>query len=204
MSSDEQKQRLAEIKNLIIPFCQKFLNDEYTGFIIKLADKLSRKRTLDITKGNQEIWASAIIYVIARLNFLFDESVPYSISPDTICDFFNTKKSTVGQKATLIEEKCKLSIGDKDFCRADIIDMLTFVQTPEGFIIPKMSLKEKDTVIEIMDEEESAKVDAYLEDQRRQKELEAQQKREHFAKIQRQKAAEKRAKKFKNQGNLFD
>jgi hypothetical protein len=42
--------------------------------------------------GKIEIWAASIIYTIARLNFLFDKANGVYITPDIICDFFNTKK----------------------------------------------------------------------------------------------------------------
>ena len=62
-----------EIMAMVESFCDPHLNDELTGCALRLCDKLSRKRKLDITRGRKEIWAAAIVYVIARLNFLFDK-----------------------------------------------------------------------------------------------------------------------------------
>ena len=89
MSDDDKKHRLAEIKELVASFCNQYLNEELTGYVMVLCDKLGRKRTLSITRGQPEIWAASIIYVIARLNFLFDQDNPYYLTADTIAEFFN-------------------------------------------------------------------------------------------------------------------
>ncbi|MFC1508640.1 DUF6398 domain-containing protein [Candidatus Omnitrophota bacterium] len=111
---DEKTEKLMEIKKLIQDFCERHLNDEYLDYALKLSDKLRRKKTISITRGKMEIWAAAIVYVIARLNFLFDREHEYFITADTICEFFNTKKSTIGNKATQIEKSCKLGMEKKD------------------------------------------------------------------------------------------
>lgn len=143
MDEKEKKQeRAKEIGNLIHEFSNQYLNDELHGYAIKLLEKLTRKKTYSITSGKIEIWASAIIYVIARLNFLFDSQRPNYITADTICDFFGTKKSTVGTKATDIEKACKIRMGEEGFCNPEISDSLTFVQLPNGMILTKKMAKE--------------------------------------------------------------
>ena len=138
MNEKEKKQeRAKEIRNLINEFCNRYLNDELRGYAIKLLEKLTRKRTYSIISGRIEIWASAIIWVIARLNFLFDY-----ISTDTICDFFGTKKSTAGSKATDIEKACKIRMGEEGFCSSEISDSLSFVQLPNGIVLTKKMAKE--------------------------------------------------------------
>ena len=83
--------------------------------------------------------------------------------------------------------------------------MVEFVETPEGFIIPKAWLKERRMVeVGLMDEEESKQAEARLAEQKRQKELEAKEKRERLEQLRRQKKAEERKERFKDQGNLFD
>ncbi|UCH93502.1 MAG: hypothetical protein JSV88_24965 [Candidatus Aminicenantes bacterium] len=143
MNEKEKKQeRAKKIGNLINEFCNRYLNDELHGYAIKLLEKLNRKKTYSITSGKIEIWASAIIYVIARLNFLFDSQNPIHISPDTICDFFGTKKSTGGNKATDIEKACKIRIGEEGFCNPEISDSFSFVQLPNGIVLTKKMAKE--------------------------------------------------------------
>lgn len=168
-SQNHKKERLDEIKQLVRSFCDEYLNDEYESYALKLCDTLGRKRKIDMTKGRREIWAAAIIYVIARLNFLFDRASDHFITPETICDFFETVKSTTGNKATLIEKQCDLYIGAQGYCRPEITDMVTFYETPEGFIISKSMLKDKEIEIEFVDDEE---FEQQTIEQRRKKELE--------------------------------
>jgi hypothetical protein len=137
---DKKSNRVETIKTMLEDFGREELNPLYIGFAIELLNKISRMRKLNIQRGHIEIWAAAIVYVIARLNFLFDPESDVSLSPDTICDYFGTVKSTVGNKASFIQKTCDLYYGAKGFCRQDIIDMVTFVETPEGFILPKNML----------------------------------------------------------------
>jgi len=86
-----KKQRLGLLKTLVKGFCKTHLNDELTGYALKLCETLGRRRKISITQGKIEIWAAAIVYVVARLNFLFDPSHPFYLSADTICNFFEKK-----------------------------------------------------------------------------------------------------------------
>jgi len=143
MNEKEKKQeRAEEISNLINEFCNRYLNDDLQSYAMKLLEKLTKKRTYSITSGRIEIWASAIIWVIARLNFLFDSQNPNYISTDTVCDFFDTKKSTVGNKATDIEKACKIRMGEEGLCNSEISDSLSFVQLPNGIVLTKKMAKE--------------------------------------------------------------
>lgn len=143
MNEKEKKQERAEdISNLINEFCNRYLNDDLQGYAMKLLERLTRKRTYSITSGRIEIWASAIIWVIARLNFLFNSQNSNNISTDTICDFFDTKKSTVGNKATDIEKACKIRMGEEGLCNSEISDSLSLVQLPNGIVLTKRMAKE--------------------------------------------------------------
>jgi len=151
--NDKKSERVETIKTMLEEFGREKLNPLYIGFAIELLNKISRMRKLNIQRGYIEIWAAAIFYVIARLNFLFDPESDAPLSPDTICDYFNTVKSTVGNKASLIQKTCNLYYGAKGFCRQDIIDALTFIETPEGFILPKNMLGNFEINIDRIDSE---------------------------------------------------
>ena len=190
MADKEKIDRLKEIKELVQPFCNQYLNDELYGYVTKLCDKLGRKRTLSITRGRPEIWAAAIVYVIARLNFLFDKSSPIFLTTDTICEFFDTKKSTVGNKATQIENACNIGWGEEGLCSPHISDMFTFYETPEGFIIPKSMLPEIEVVF--MDEEEEKEFQQFMAEEEQRKKREAEERRARRAEINREIAERKR------------
>jgi hypothetical protein len=206
MTNVEKTERLNEIKELVLSFCEEHLDDELYGYALELCYMLGRKRKISITRGKKEIWAASIIYVIARLNFLFDPENEFFLSADTICDFFGTKKSTVGNKATQIEKACNLGLGAEGLCSPEISDALTLVELPNGLVIPKSMLPKLDIAYEVADEEETKELEKFMVEQQRLKELKASEKKERRTEINR-KIAEDKTKKKKEQDKqlkLFD
>ncbi len=206
MEKAKKDERLKEIKELVGSFCVEHLNEELQSYALKLCDTLGRKRKISITNGKKEIWAASIIYVIARLNFLFDTKNELFLSADTICNFFGTRKSTVGSKATQIEKACKLGFGAEGFCSPEISDAMTLVELPSGFVIPKSMLPDYEIVYELADDEESMEMDKFMAEQQRLRERKAAEKKARQTEIN-QKIAEDKKKKKKEQDkqlSLFD
>ncbi|MGD9229237.1 MAG: DUF6398 domain-containing protein [Desulfobacterales bacterium] len=206
MTHVEKTERLNEIKDLVLAFCEEHLDDELYGYALELCHMLGRKRKLSITRGKKEIWAASIIYVIARLNFLFDPENEFFLSADTVCDFFGTKKSTVGNKATQIEKACNLVLGAEGLCSPEISDALTLIEVPNGLVIPKSMLSGLDIVYELADEEETKELEKFMVEQQRLKERKAAEKKARRAEINRKIAEDKKKKKKENdkQLKLFD
>lgn len=208
MTTLKKSERQKEIREQVKRFCELHLDEELTDFALKLCDKLAKKRTLDIGRGNVEIWAASIVYVIARLNFLFDKENEYVLEADTICDFFGTKKSTTGNKATVIEKACNLGIGAEGFCRADIVDMMTLVELDNGMVIPKNMLpsiavafaegEDAEELKRFMAEEKNR-----LDEERLKREEKRAERSRKAAEGRRKQAEEKRKKMSKNQFDLF-
>lgn len=206
MEKAQKDERLKEIKELVVSFCDEYLNEEMKVYILRLCDTLGRKRKILIIRGKKEIWAASIIYVIARLNFLFDTENELFLSADTICDFFGVKKSTVGNKATQIEKACNLGIGAEGFCSLEISDALTLIKLPSGLVIPKSMLPDFEIVYEIADEEESKEIEKFMDEQQRLKERKAAEKKARRTEINRKIAEDKKKKKEDQdkQLSLFD
>ena len=206
MTKIEKTERIQEIKELVQAFCNRHLNEELTSYALKLCNKLGRKRTLSIVRGRKEIWAAAIVYVIARLNFLFDMENEFFLTADTICDFFGAKKSTVGNKATQIEKACNLALGAEGFCSPEISDALTLVELPNGLVIPKSMLPEFEVVYEVADDEETKELEEFMAERQRRKEREAAEKKARRAEINRKIAenSKKKKKEHDKQLRLFD
>lgn len=141
---DAKKKRIEEVKALLTDFTRQCLRDapDLAGYVEKMWDQVSRKRNYVITGGTKEVWASAVVYVIVRLNFLFDRASPNHLSPDIICGFFGTKKGTVAARAAEIEKACRIRPGHEGLCSPDISDGLTFVQLSNGIVISKRMAKE--------------------------------------------------------------
>jgi len=206
MTKAEKTERLNDIKDLVLAFCEEYLDDELYGYAIELCEMLGRKRKISVIRGKKEIWAASIVYVIARLNFLFDPENELFITADTICGFFGTKKSTVGNKATQIEKICNLGLGTEGLCSREISDAFTLVELPNGLLIPQSILPEFDIVYELADEEETKEIEQFLDEQRRLKEQKTAEKKARRAEINRKIAEEKKKRKIENdkQLKLFD
>jgi hypothetical protein len=206
MKKTEKNQRLAEIKELVLGFCDKHLNEELAGYALKLCETLDRKRKISINRGSKEIWAASIVYVIARLNFLFDPESEFSLTADTICDFFGAKKSTIGSKATHIEDVCNLGLGAVGFCSPKISDSLTLVELPNGLVVPKSMVPRLGFVIEAANDEEEKELEEFMAEKQRIKEREAAEKKARRAEINRKIAKEKKKKRKENEKQvvLFD
>ncbi len=155
--SEDKARQLAAIQEMIQAFGRKKLNDMYTDLALKLCEKIGRMRKLSIQRGRQEIWAAAIVYAIARINFLFDPTNEVYFTADEICDFFGTKKSTVGNKAGQILKTCDVWIGDPEFSNPKIAEMFTLYETPEGFIIPASLLRDQKITFDSAEPDASSK-----------------------------------------------
>ena len=142
--SGKNADRIDEVKRLVESFGDSRLGREYTGMALRLCDKIGRMHKLSIQRGRIEIWSAAIIYVIARLNFLFDPENEFYITADDMCTFFGTKKSTVSAKASLIQKTTKIFLGDPDFSSDAIVDMFRFYETEDGLLIPASILDNPD------------------------------------------------------------
>ena len=138
-----KQRRIKEIEELLGTFCRKYLDEELTIYVKDLWEQLCRKRSCDITKGKKEIWASAIVCVIARLNFLFYQKHPNYFPIDKILNHFGTKRGMVKVRAAEIEKICKITFGHEGLCNPDISDHILFVTLPGGMIILKTIAKRK-------------------------------------------------------------
>ena len=205
MTKIEKRERIQEIKELVRAFCNGHLDAELAGYALKLCDTLGRKRTLSIIRGRKEIWAASILYVIARLNFLFDRESEFFLTADTICEFFGAKKSTVANKASQIERACNLGLGAEGFRSQEISDALTLVQLPNGLVIPKSMLTKPEIIVELVEAEEAEELEKFIVEQDL-KEREPAEKKVKRAQINR-KMAEKKKEKQEEPGKqlrLFD
>jgi hypothetical protein len=107
----EKADFIEEVQTLIISFSKDKLTTEEELVCMHIWKKLTRKRTLDITRTRADIWAGAVIWSFCRANFKYEEG----ITLDTVCDFFSNKKSTVGNKAGEIIKMLKIDYFKPEF-----------------------------------------------------------------------------------------
>ena len=81
-----------QTKHLLSEFGAERLPDIYAEFCLRLCDVIAGSEDLNLHLGRVDIWAAAIVYAIARLNFLFSPETPNCLSADEICSRFGVKK----------------------------------------------------------------------------------------------------------------
>lgn len=123
MDKEELKNRENEIVQMTTEFCNTHINAEYAALCEKMVRKLGRKRTNPLERGQLEIWAAAVVYTLATMNFLFDKSFEPYIPSSDIHDYFGTKQSSITQKSSSIREMLKLKrIWDDNFSTKEIAE----------------------------------------------------------------------------------
>lgn len=65
---------------------------------------MGRKREVPFKRGKLEIWAAAVVQAIGSINFLFDKSFEPYITSKQINEYFQTKATTVSNKARIIKD----------------------------------------------------------------------------------------------------
>ena len=142
-------ERIGQTKRLLTDFGTERLPDIYIGFCLRLCDTIAKTDELNLDRGQVEIWAAAILYAIARLNFLFSPETQNCLTADEICYRFSVKKTTVSRKATTILDTLDIFHDDRRFCAPHITQLFDFVEDEHGFIHPLTALSsEKDSTIE--------------------------------------------------------
>ncbi len=138
MLEDKAKREacISTVTSLLDSFCATHFSDETTEYVRVLWARICRKRTYRLTRVKPEVWASAVVHVIARLNFLFDAENANRMTADDICNFFGTRKSNVSTRAAAIEKACRIGMGEPGLCSTRISDSLTMVQLPNGLVVP--------------------------------------------------------------------
>jgi len=190
-----EKTRAEEIGEVISGFCEKYLDEALNGFALALLTCVQKNRRINIFHGKKEQWAAAIVYVIARLNFLFDKENKHHITPAMLCDYFSVQKEQTVNKAEQIIKKCGILLADKKYTGKEIISLFKFYKTKVGFVVPKSSLDYRIKNIEMLDKEEAEKLRRCVQERRK---TEEQKLREKLIR-----KAEKNKQRHKGQIDLF-
>lgn len=126
-----------EIVAITDSFCQAHLTDEYTQLCRKLAAKLSRKRPSPLARGRAKSWAAAIVYTIARVNFLFDKSQTPHMRADELCRKIGVSKGTASAKSTQIMDMLSIFQMHPDWSLPSQLDEnpMAWMIMVDGFIV---------------------------------------------------------------------
>ncbi len=99
-------EKFGAITALTDAFCAKHLNDEYRTLIYRLVGALARKRPSPLLKGQENVWAAAIVHAVGHVNFLDDPSQVPHCKPKELYGFFGVAQSTGQNKSRQIREAC--------------------------------------------------------------------------------------------------
>jgi len=97
-------------------FCREHLNDEYAQLSVKLTAKLARKRPSPLLRGDRQIWASAVIYALGRVNFLSDPSQTPHLPTEQLARLLEVKQTTMAAKGRTVMDLLGLDYTDTEFC----------------------------------------------------------------------------------------
>ena len=199
-----KKTNLALIEIGLQAFSGQFLSDHAKPCLAAVWKAARECSSLNLTRGDPEIWVAAIAYAFARMNFLLDDEGPQHIERSDFFEFFEgCSRSTVTQKATRIEKAVGFCYGHPDFCLPEVVDAIPqFVQLPNGMIVPEKFVgaeldEGREIEIGLLDEEESRKLEAELLERKRALE---EEKRHALHEKLRKKREEER----ETQPDLFD
>jgi len=92
----------AAITGLTNTFNDTHLTEEYADLCRQMTATLCRKRPSPLTKGRPTTWAAAIIYTIARVNFLFDKTQTPHMTATELCKLLGISQNTASSKSTQI------------------------------------------------------------------------------------------------------
>jgi hypothetical protein len=93
-------------------FCNEHLTAEYAFLARDMAAALSRKRPSPLLTGKIRTWACAIVYVLGRVNFLFDKSQEPHLPAIKLCELFGISPSAASARAKQIEDALKILVMD--------------------------------------------------------------------------------------------
>lgn len=143
-SAEIEKQRLAytTIKKRIVDYLGRRLDGRLVDLMVHLCRRLAEGDEFSLNRGKPEIWAAAIIHVVAELNFLFDPDNDIHLPKSELCDALGVKATTVANKARQIRTMCDIQFVDPRFTLPELVEMFSFEQTPEGFLVPKPGQEE--------------------------------------------------------------
>jgi hypothetical protein len=135
--STETKDILDAVVGLMDTFCKEFLNKEYAEACRKLAGVLARKRPSPFLQGKPESWASGIVRIIGRVNFLDDPTQTPHMKLSMIDKAFGVGQSTGQSKSNAIRKMLKIHQYDPKWTLPSRMDDNTLVWMLEvnGFLM---------------------------------------------------------------------
>ena len=116
------RQKYADITERIIPFCEEYMDSDYSALCIHALQKLCRKKNEPMSSGKNNMWAAGIVYAIAlNCNLIGNKGDlllgrgKYKLKADDICGAFGVSKGGVAEKAKGIRKELAISQSKKEW-----------------------------------------------------------------------------------------
>jgi hypothetical protein len=130
------------IVSLTDAVCDERLDSEYKHLARTMAATLCRKRQSPLASGQPRSWASGIVYVLGRVNFLDDPSFSPHLKRAELAAAFGVSEATIHAKARMIEQTLRITALDPLWTVPSLIEHnpLTWMVEMGGFIVDLRSM----------------------------------------------------------------
>jgi len=132
----ELQQVFTEVVGLMDAFCERHLNEDYRELCREMAVSVCQAG-LPIGKGKPAGWASAIVHVIGRVNFLQDRNQSPYMTTAQVAAGFGVSEGTMMAKSKIIRDELELMQLDPDWCLPALLadNPLVWMLKVNGFIM---------------------------------------------------------------------
>ena len=120
----EEEERLDKafdaILDLLEPFCEKYLNEEYWELCHDMAMEIYDMGA-PLDRGKPESWASGIVHAIGMVNCLQDSSFEPYMESSQIARAFGISQNTMQSKSKLIRDELDIGPLDPEWCLESLL-----------------------------------------------------------------------------------
>lgn len=106
---EKVKNRKKHLKLQIHDFSSIYLEKDMELLCYKLVDIMSKQDNVMFMQSKTKNWTSAIIYLIAKINHMFENMIFDTLNVEIIDNFFNTKSTFYRRLAERIDDKLKIT-----------------------------------------------------------------------------------------------
>ncbi len=108
------RERYTELLEIIQPFCETYLNQEYLESCYRLAADVCQEGS-PVLSGKAKSWAAGLTWAIGRVNFLSSSEIEPSMSQKEFSAAIGVSSATISAKCREIWEGLELIQLDPDY-----------------------------------------------------------------------------------------
>jgi hypothetical protein len=139
------RERADEIIAVTDEVCLRGLDAEYARLARRLVARLARKRPSPLVRGETRIWAAAVLYVLAQINFLSDRSQSPHMPAKELAAAVGVKQTTMANKAAMINRLLNIGIFEPELTRVAMLEQhpLAWIVELNGLLVDTRTLPEE-------------------------------------------------------------